>query len=603
MVVRIHPGQSSNPFRLLERVLLLLLLGPPMAVPAVGQEGSAAVPSDSVEIREAAGREQARFERTRRRYSPEAAAGWGGRCDEIVGRICLRLDGAGDWWPGPESPRVTEARRLLITHLDSAGARMPGDAWILGQRAIYRVASEALGIVRDCGAVDSAWCAALEGYLLHVLHRFPEAAVAFRIALDGMPAAERMRWTDPRVLVDREGREALDDATPDRRAGLVQTFWAFADPLSMVDGNDRWTEHLARQVVVRAREESANPFNLRWGDDLAESLLRYGWEVGWEQIAPRPSELTTISHAVGHQHPESRSYVPPGKGLTRLAETTWEDWNPGSRFLPRTGYAPSYAPVILPAGADLYRVPRGDTLVVVAALALPPDTSRHREHDHDRPPVPAAFRSMPPQVGLFALNGQGEVAAARVSGLRGVVRVALPPGEYLLSGEVWAPDSARAGRHREGLRWTARPPDLPTASDLFLLEAGGEGDVRSLEDAMSRLLFGRLVPGQTFRVGWELNGFGWRPETLGYRLEIREAPGGFLRRAGRFLGLVGSGEVTRLEWSEAGPEAPGPFFRSAEVSLPTEMDDGQYRIRLEIRAPGRETLVLQRGIRLTTRPR
>ncbi|UCC25022.1 MAG: hypothetical protein JSU98_15040, partial [Gemmatimonadales bacterium] len=528
--------------------------------------------------------------------------GWGGRCDEIVGRICLRLESTGDWWPVPDKPRIVRARQDLLARLDSAARQLPGDLWILEQRVAYRVeegrAEEALELVRDCPILDHGRCLALEGYLLHVLHRFPESENVFERMLRGMAPGEREEWIDPRPLLDREGRELLDDATPTERAELVRRFWELADPLALVEGNDRWTEHLARQVVARSRQDATNPFGLRWGDDLAESLLRYGWEVGWEQIPPRPSEMTALSHAVGHQHPESRSYVPPGQGLRRLSDTDWEDWNPGSRYLPRTGYAPSYAPVVLPAPTEIYRVPRGDSLVVVAALSLPQDTSYHRGHDHPPLPIPSRFASRPPEVGLFARDFGGEVARARIPGTTGVIRIAVPPGDYLLSAEVWAPDSARVGRYRAGIGWDGRPADLPTASDLFLLTPGPADSVHSLEVALEHLLPGRTVAGRSFRVAWELNGFGWQRETLQYRLRIREAPGGFLRRAGRFLGLLGDGEVTTLEWSEAGPQMPGPFFRAAEVSLPAEVGPGDFEVRLEIRAPGRESLLLERAFRL-----
>lgn len=603
MVVRIHPGQSPLPISPLAAPLLLPLLTVTVlaAAPPAAQGTGVAPSRDSLQVLREARDAQARFERVRRRRSPEAPGGWGGSCDEIVGRMCLRLQPTGDWWPEPEPPELVDARTELLEALEEAGRALPGDGWILGQAVVYLVeagrSEEALARARRCGPADESWCDALAGYVLHTQHRYLEAEGAFRKALAGMDGADARRWTDPLELLDGEGRGALGRASPGELETLRALLWEMADPLFLVEGNDRWTEHLARQVVVRAREDAANPYNLRWGNDLAETVLRYGWEVGWERVEPRPPQMSLTVHAVGHQHPESRPHIPPGAALTSLGVTRPDVWNPGSRFLPHTGYAPQYAPVFLPADAEIHRAPRGDSLVVVALLALPADTTYHREHGHDPLPIPEAFRGRPAEVGLFAQQGGALVAGHRRPGVRGTVRIALAPGEYLLSAEVWAPDSARAGRVRQGLVWTGVPRDLPTASDLFLADAGG-GEPGSLEELLDRLRPGLARPGEVVRVGWELHGFGFRRETLGYRLEIREAAGGLLRRMGRLLGLTGEGRALSLAWSEAGPESPGPFFRSAEVSIPADLDPGAYIVLVRVESAGRETLVLERPLNI-----
>ncbi|HSG47835.1 MAG TPA: hypothetical protein VLA43_08500, partial [Longimicrobiales bacterium] len=355
MVVRIHPGQSLPPSPRLPvsplaatLLLAILTVSVQAAAPAAAQGPGAALRPDSVRILREAREAQARFERLRRRVVPEAAGTWGGRCDEIVGRMCLRLGPAGDWWPEPEPRELVEGRAELLMALDEAGRALPGDEWILGQTVVYLVeagqADEALARARRCGPASDWWCTALAGYVLHTGHRYLEAEGAFRRALAGMDSADVRRWTDPGILLDGDGRDALDGAAPRLVPVLRDRLWELSDPLFLVEGNDRWTEHMARQVVVRTRESAANPYGLRWGDDLAETVVRYGWEVGWERIEPRPPGMAMTSHAVGHQHPESRPHIAPGAALTALGATEPDAWNPGSRFLPRTGYAPGYAP-------------------------------------------------------------------------------------------------------------------------------------------------------------------------------------------------------------------------------------------------------------------
>jgi hypothetical protein len=410
-----------------------------------------------------------------------------------------------------------------------------------------------------------------------------------------MSPEARQRWRDPRDLLDRDGRELLDSADPGSRRRSVERFWSLSDPLFLVDGSDRWTEHLSRQVLARIREDASTPYQLRWGDDLAEVLVRYGWEVGWERITPRPGSLAGSAGAVGHHHPESRDHTPPGAALARLGETVSDEWNPGSRRLPRTGYAPSYAPVFLPADAEIYRVPRGDTLLLVALVALPADTTWHRSHGHAPPQVPSRFGPRSGQVGAFAWRDGRVVAGKRKPGVAGVLQLALPPGEYLLSMEAWAPDSARAGRLREGLDWEGLPRDVPALSDLFLVDPQGR-EPAVLEDVHDQLVPGSLGTGRSVRVAWEVNGLGWRPETLRYHLDVVRADESLVRRVGRFLRLVGDAEAVTLSWTEAGPLEPGPHFRSALVTLPPGTSPGLYRVRLRVETGGRETLEAARRI-------
>ena len=235
---------------------------------------------------------------------------------------------------------------------------------------------------------------------------------------------------------------------------------------------------------------------------------------------------------------------------------------------------------------------------MVAHVGLPVDTSYHRSHGHDPLPILPAFQGRPAALGLFAVDTSGSmVARARAPGLRGSLRLTLAPGRYLLSAEVWAPDSLRAGRRREGVEVVAHPPDLPAASDLLL--ATGQGpDPQDLDELLPLLRSGPVSTGAAFRLAWELHGLGYREERLRYVLEVHDERGGVLRGLGRLLGLVGGGEVVSLEWEEAGPQAPGRVFRSTRVRLPSNTAPGLYRIRLRVRMAGREDLVLERRLRV-----
>ena len=570
--------------------------------------GLAAVQApDSAGLHREARDAQAAFERARLRNAPEAGPGWGGSCDEMLGRLCLRLVDTGDWWPEPPDAATVRARSELLRQLTRVGGLLPGDSWVLGQRAVYLAEAGAPeGILPDldpCPTVPEWWCDALAGFALHRAHRFEEAGRAFDRALAAMPPEEGARWMDPRPVLDREGRESLD-ATPDR-PGLAARFWALSDPLFLVPGNDRRTEHLARQVEATVREDGRNGYGLRWGRDLAEALIRYGPEVGWEARRPGAGEVASARDGVGHHHPESRSHVAPGRALTDLASTEAGEWNPGERYLPRSGYAPSYAPVLLPAAGLLRTVPRGDQLVVIALLALPGDTSFHSAHGHPRLPPAPGPAGAGTRFGLFAADSLGHVVAGEeADDGRPVLRLA--PGRYLLSAEVWAPDSLRAGRIRRGLAWGGLPPDVPVVSDLLLADPV-DPSPDSLEALLPHLRTGeaasRLVPGETVLVAWEIHGLGWSgPEEVRYELVFEQARGGFLTRIGRTLGVIGDPARQELAWGEQGPASPGPFFRTARLTLPPEMEPGDYLLRLRVGVAGRETMLTEQPVRVRPTP-
>lgn len=591
-------------YRTFRILVLALVVGPAWGAP----EGlGARQVADSARLHGEARDAQADFERARLRRAPEADAGWGGSCDELLGRLCLRLTETGDWWPEEEDPQTVRARTELLAALARIGDVLPGDSWVLGQRAVYLAEAgtpeEIFPAVAPCLVTPRWWCDAVAGFALHRTHHFVEAEAAFHRALGAMSPEEVARWTDPRPVMDRSGRELMDRARD--RQEVASRFWALSDPLFLIPGNDRWTEHLARRVEEVVRGEGRNGYGLRWGEDLAEALVRYGPESGWEVRRRRAGEVASAREGVGHHHPESRSHVAPGRGLTELAETSPGDWNPGERYLARSGYAPSYAPVLLPAPGVLRMVPRGEEVVVLALVELPQDTSHHADHGHPPLPRPAWVpKSSPLRYGLFATDSLGRITAEDRSA-DGRMMIHLQPGDYLLSAEVWAPDLLLAGRIRSGFAWAGVPRDVPVVSDLLLADPADPSPT-TLEELVPFLRTGleasRIAPGETATVAWEIHGLGWQGrEDIRYELVFVGNRGGFFTRAGRALGLVGDPWEQELAWREPGPEATGPFLRTAALTLPPEMEPGDYSLRLTVRVTGREPMVTEQPIRVDRR--
>lgn len=602
-------------------VFLALLLVPAPG-PAAGAPGDPVFVQggqapDSASLRRSAEEAQARFERLRRRRAHPTPAGYRGDCDVTVGRMCLRFDPGDDWWPEPDPPEVGKARDSLLVRLARMAEGIPGDGWISGQRVAYLAEVQrldaALEVAEACAAQEPGWCDGLRGFVLHRQGRFEDAEKAFRVMLARTDTARAREWVDPAPLLDGAGRKALNGASGLESRSRGAAAWRWADPLFLVPGNDRWTGHLARLVLASVRGDAVNPYHLPWGDDLSEMLIRYGWEYGWERVDPSPAMMTRSTTMRGREHPYIRSYMPPGRALEDPGDSGPDGWNPSGRREPRTGYAPAYAPVLLPARGGLFHFPRGDSLVLVAWLALPEDTTHHAGHQHPPLPEGARWRGRPPVLGLFAdpVAGSGGAprrAATRTGPTRGALRLALPPGRYVLSGEVWAPDSARAGRIRQGLRWEGSPPGAPTLSDLLLLgsragEAASTGPSAAglpatLEEALPLIREGPVRPGDPVAVAWELHGPWPAAGSVDYRLEVGREDGGLLRRAGRFLGVIGDRPAVELSWTEPGNRQPGPVFRTTRLEVPAELEPGTYRLRLRVLLPGREPVERSRRLQL-----
>ncbi|MGW8267829.1 MAG: hypothetical protein ACWGSQ_15795 [Longimicrobiales bacterium] len=362
-------------------------------------------------------------------------------------------------------------------------------------------------------------------------------------------------------------------------------------------GNDRYTEHLARRTMNRILSESATPHEIRWGDDMAELLLRYGWELGWTRIAPRPGELAGVVRVVGYEHPDVRRFLPPEEVLSSPIDAGKDPWTPSMWPYARSGYAPPYAPTFLPAASRILRFTRGKRALVAATFCLPPDTTyRTREAIRGVHTPPAAFQGMPIRSAFLLTGPGGEVlhSVFREGESEGVLILDVPAGDYVASTEILDPVVGRAGRRRVGLRVPEVPPDLPVLSDLFLVE-GGALPTTTLEGLSRLSIDDEAAAGESLVVGWELWGLGWREEVLTYRLSLERSDPGILDRV---RGLFGGGaQLPALEWEEPGPSEPGPAFHSVSLAG-EEVEPGEYTLRLEVRSVGREPIVRRRRIRI-----
>jgi len=587
-------------------ILLIVVAATSFAAahPAVAQVARGALDTTAVVVdpRDAAGAArsaQAAFERARERHLTVRLGSSGGECDEVVGRFCTWHD-EGEWIPVEDPEEMRTLRAEFLHTLDSLQALAPSDAWILGQRVWYRGEGGdwegALIVSRHCLEEPSWWCTALEGLALHGLERFVEAEAAFDTALARMDPELALEWRIPERAVDSDGREVL--ATVRTAAGepldlVLDRLWWLADPLYLVEGNDRETAHYARWTVATLKEDARNPYRMRWGRDLEELTVRHGWEVGWERVLG--GQLGRPVDIVGHKEPEGRDYLPSGRTLADPTTASAEDLV-ADRRRPRSLYAPPYAPVLLPMEGQLARFPRGDRLVIVASQFLPEDTTFHATHDHPRPWMDAGSQAgMPDRVGLFGVpvDGGERVETRHVGSAAGALAIELGQGAWLVSSESWSPEQRRAGRYRRVVEHRAAQPGAAVLSDLLLLAPAGDPP-ESLDEALGHVLpTPEITSGDSLAIAWEVSGLGYRPEILDLEVQVERTGRGVLRRLGELLRLASPPTAVAISWEDQAPDRPEIAFRHLNIALP-ELDEGLYEVRLTLRSRGRSDAVARR---------
>ena len=139
-------------------------------------------------------------------------------CDAVIGHYCYLQQVASDR-TSKRRLEVVAARARLLAILDSLGAMIPGDRWILGQKVRYLIeagrpqAADSTGRrvrrVRATVRATTSWCLALVGYTAQQFGNYPRADAAFTSALDEMPESDRRKWEDLALLARRARRRTV----------------------------------------------------------------------------------------------------------------------------------------------------------------------------------------------------------------------------------------------------------------------------------------------------------------------------------------------------------------------------------------------------------
>ena len=564
----VHIQRYSRKVRPSSSVVLALALWTVLL--ATPESPALAQSPDSLQLLRRAREAQQDFERGRRSNLPYEFDERSGPCDVRIGRFCYWDDPSPDRPPEPED--IGRARDRLLRELAAAGAKLPGDDWILGQRVRYLVEQRRVGLAvtlsQTCGATRW-WCDALEGFARHSGGDYEGADRAFARALAAMDEKQRCDWIDLSPL--------LEDAKEYRKLGCAERvkrgrrIWWLADPLYSLEGNDLRTEHYARHTLALLMDDASNPYGLVWGDDMRELLIRFGWPTHWSRTFRRSGSLEPPT-IVGHEADPGFWFFQRPVLTAPWSDVTEVHWEPRKERTPAQ-YAPPYAAALVPiTGVQFARFRRGDSALTVAAVDLSADSG---------------FAAGPIDVRLAAARDPAtpvEVGRASLASPFGLVAVRSSWRPALLSLEIMKGDTGLLGWHRVML--PRDPAGLPPVLSDILLLAPRRELPRTLDEAVGAALRPAEVrKGQRVGLYWEM--YEVPDSALEVAVTVTKArskrdspfPVGRPECPPRVSSLVS------VRWQEARESQPRGAARSIVLDL-RELSRGRYLVAIQISQAG-----------------
>lgn len=499
---------------------------------------------------------QSRFESIRRMHLPRERSGSPDRCDARIGRFCYWYDST-ETNVVPEPARIRAARRQLLGVLERATRASPEDGWLAGQRVRYLVEAEQFGdavaAARACRA-EAWWCAALLGFALHADQRYLEADTIYARALAAMPAGQRCEWLDLRRMVPGPLARTMQEPPCAERARLAHILWEVSRPLFSTRGNDIRTEHFARHTLAIVRARSASAHGMAWGDDTRELLLRYGSAEWYTRSDPRPGSMENSS-VVGHDREPSYAFYPEVRSVHGVPWIGPGDWRLRASGAP-SRYAPRHVRGIVSLPHQLARFPRGDSMLVVATVAV----------------EDSALREDSVTLTLGALD---RTLRRRIAHGGPALSLTLPADSVLIGVEAYGSGTRRVG----WARYSIAPP--PCALDLCvsdLLLTHGTEHPRTLDDAVRRARTATAIPAtEPLGVAWEVRASASR-QPVRMTLTVERVGIGLARRLAARLGLTDLPAPVHLQWSAVTESAR---LEHVTLRLPPGAR-GRHRIELRV---------------------
>jgi hypothetical protein len=542
-------------------VVAVLLLALQMRAPALADTPQRATADSARDLRRALGA-QASFERARRTHLPYTA-GSGGRCDVRLGRFCWWYDGSTPTFP-PEAEAIGRRRGELLAELDQLAAKYPGDDLLAGLRVHYRVDARAPAaadsVARQCHA-SPWWCAALVGYAAHARGDGVRADSAFAAAVALLPPEQACAWRDIAPLLNDDDREVYEHRPCEARDALETRYWLFSRPQFATPSNEWRNEFHARRVLNWLGARAETPHLMRWGNDAAELVLRYGWPTAWSRYQTSVVGSTDPG-IVGHDPSPSYSFAPASALRDSLRAFTPDAWDLDAQRS-EARYAPPLVKRVARASLQVARFRRGDSTLVVGAYAATDD-------------------SLLAPVGTFAVAGTDGVPVVSAPDTVRVGRVRVMLGGTVLLAGAEVTDTARRFLARTRLGFVPAADSGRLALSDLLVYRAGDGPAASLDSALVRAIPGDTAS-RTRPIGlfWETYGVVTDGEPMDVAVSVERVDHSWIRSTRQRLGLTPVDTPIRIQWSAVRP--PGERAASNAISLDlANLDTGRYRVTLRV---------------------
>jgi hypothetical protein len=556
------------------------------------------LPAQSLELRDDSLQAARRVDRVLRNHYGTGGGSLPGRiaAGGSLDRYCSGGEGAlchggdPDRGPCPVSVPCHRTEEFLLDGLLEAVEEFPTSAYARGQ-AVYALTkfgylARARDLANGC-AHDPWWCGMLRGYAAHSMGLDPEAFGHFREAWGHAPPAERCRFGDAFWLLGEwDQRSGFASSLPrawreaanldcELRLEVSDTLFWLADPLFSQEGNDRWTEHMARALAghfagqIRRAQRGADVPQRYQDHDWAMRIRRGVWDSYERLPGGRGQELWMWTS----QESARYRFVPNLEG-DGFSNPTWRlDGD-----LRTEGFTPlSGRFVEVPLQVARFR--RQDSLLVAAAAGL-------MDSPLERVLEGSAHLVLSDGPGSFPLHRTREVGRENPAFL-----VAVAQGAYVLGLEVET--RLGFGWHRASLSPLAR--EGPELSDLLLFDptTSPEGGAGSLSAVYPWMLASSTVrTGSSLGVFWETYG-AQGGMLLAMDLALERSRGGFVERLAGFLPLNAQVRQGRVSWTE---EAVGDIHPRGIVLDLTGVEGGEYALVLRVSWAGRPVLERRHGL-------
>jgi hypothetical protein len=426
----------------------------------------------------------------------------------------------------PQSPIPADG---IIKELERGVQIAPDNGWFVGQLLLFRALAQpldsVLALVHGCRA-QRWWCLALEGLVMHKYERFGRADTVFAEALREMPTMRRCEWRNLGRLLNAADRAALEQLACAAREPLEDRIWWLSDPLYMLEGNDRRTEHYARRVLDSLFTGAISPFGWPWSPELSDMLQRFGLPTHW-----------IISPAWAHFETPSYHFIPrvaiPAES-TAFSADSWDLKAPLNDVLER--YRPPYGYLAELTHAQVAAFPRGDSMLIAAALGL----------DEEAIDTVAPF-----VVGLALSQHPSQQQLRTIGQVTGIARFTMSAARVpsMISLEAMSNEWQVAGR----LRYMLHPATDtgPAVSDLLLFSSRARLPSRVDEAVRGMLGSNTVQRSDPLGIYWET----YRFPADSIRLTLSVSPvgnaGSLLARIARSVSGRSESGTVLLRWTEA----------------------------------------------------